>query len=254
VNHEGSTASLKDWIRILKSVPLPPSLLSNRDILTLDPLHHLHNPLFSHVSAPMASRDFIIVRLGDVTDPAAPLEFFPPKGSDELHDALRRAYPHLPNLQSRMREAVIEFYLEERSAEESFPSQVTPDMMELSFIPSPDSSFGASAAPTIYTPPSTEDVLSSSAQTPTSATPSQQDLMTVWTLPTSAQAKIHRRRNMTADEKLKYKAKRLTGACEDCRRRRRKVSEDRISTIYLSCLSFLSSSPSRVVIPLAISR
>ena len=171
----------------------------------------------------MASRDFVIVRLGDINDPTAPLEFFPPKGSDELHDALKRAYPDLPNLQLRMREAVIEFYLEEKNAEDSLASQVSPDMMDSTFIPSPDSSFGTSAPATIYTPLSTEEVPSSSAETPASAAPSQQDLMSVWTLPTSAQTKIHRRRNMTADEKVKYKAKRISGACDDCRRRRRRV-------------------------------
>lgn len=177
----------------------------------------------------MASRDFSIVRVGDINDAAAPLEFYPPKGSDELHDALKKAYPHLPNLQSRMREAVIEFYLKEQSADEDFSTQFTPDMMGSNFIPSPDCSFSASAADTIYTPP-TADEASSSAQTPSSIAPSQQDLMNVWTLPTSTQAKIHKRRNMTAEEKVKYKAKRLTGACEDCRRRRRKV---RASSIIL---------------------
>lgn len=170
-----------------------------------------------------SNHDFFIIRMGDINDPAAPLEFYPPKGSDELHDALKRAYPHLPNLQSRMREAVIEFYLKEQSAEYDFASQPTPDMLGSNFVPSPTSSFGASADPTIYTPSQPEEASSSSAQTPASAAPAQQDLMNVWTLPTSTQTKIHKRRNMTAEEKVKYKAKRLTGACEDCRRRRRKV-------------------------------
>lgn len=171
----------------------------------------------------MASHDFFIVRVGDINDPAAPLEFYPPKGSDELHDALKKAYPALPNLQSRMREAVIEFYMQEQSADQDFLTQVTPDMMDSSFIPSPDSSFSTGAAPTIYTPSTGEDAASSSVQTPSSAALAQQELMNVWTLPTSTQTKIYRRRNMTAEEKVKYKAKRLAGACDDCRRRRRKV-------------------------------
>lgn len=191
----------------------------------------------------MASHDFFIIRMGDINDPAAPLAFYPPKGTDELHDALKRAYPHLPNLQARMREAVIEFYLKEQSADYDFASQTTPDMNILgsNFVPSPTSSFSANADPTVYTPP-IEEASSSSAQTPASTAPAQQDLMNVWTLPTSTQTKIHKRRNMTTEEKVKYKAKRLTGACDDCRRRRRKVCHILLLPYFipftLSLLSF----------------
>jgi len=168
----------------------------------------------------MANYDFFITRMGDPTDPTAPLEFYPPKGSDELHDALKRAYPHLPSLQARMTEAVIEFYLKEQDVytELLHCSPHTTTSVSPSILSSDASSFMS----TIYTPPAMEATPSSSDVT-SSSTPSQRDLMNVWSLPTSTQAKIHKRRNMTAGEKIKYKAKRLTGACHDCRRRRRKV-------------------------------
>lgn len=166
----------------------------------------------------MANYDFFITRIGD--DPTAPLEFYPPKGSDELHDALKRAYPHLSSLQARMREAVIEFYLREQGSYSEL-LHYTPDTT-MSVSPSNLSSNELSFVSTSYTPPTMESTPNSSDAT-SSSTPSQKDLMNVWTLSTSTQAKIHKRRNMTAEEKIKYKAKRLAGACNDCRRRRRKV-------------------------------
>jgi len=164
----------------------------------------------------MANYDFFITRIRD--DPTAPLEFYPPKGSDELHDALKRAYPHLPTLQTRMREAVIEFYHREQDPYREL-LHYTPDTTT-SVSPSNLSSNELSFVST-YTPPTMESTPNSSDAT--SSTPSQQDLMNVWTLSTSTQTKIHKRRNMTAEEKRQYKAKRLVGACNDCRRRRRKV-------------------------------
>ena len=165
----------------------------------------------------MANYDFFIARLGDPADPAAPLEFYPPKGSDELHDALKRAYPHLPSLQARMRQAVIEFYLREQD-----PYAELLHYTPMSVSPSHLSSNEFSSISTADTPPPMKSTPSSSDAT-SSSTPSQQDLMNVWTLSNSTQTKIHKRRNMTAEEKIKYKAKRLAGACNDCRRRRRKV-------------------------------
>ncbi len=193
----------------------------------------------------MANFDFFITRIGDAADPTAPLEFYPPVGSDELHDALKRAYPHLPSLQARMREAVIEFYLTEQDPFGQSLHHTLDTTMSVS--PSNLSSNESSFVSTVYTPPAVESTPSSSEAT--SSTPSQQDLMNVWTLPTSTQAKIHKRRNMTAEEKIKYKAKRLAGACDDCRRRRRKVrtesgfvSVTHSHFIYQSLLPVLYSS------------
>ena len=50
--------------------------------------------------------------------------------------------------------------------------------------------------------------------------------MDVWSLPSKPAAKIHTRRNMTPEEKKAYKAKRLAGACADCKRRRRKCDHE----------------------------
>ena len=174
------------------------------------------------------SHNFIITRVGEAGDPTAPLDFFPPKGSDELHEALKEAYPHLPTLQSRMREAVIEFCLAEQREEEArqlFSPQLT-NTTTPDYLPSPGSSFTSA----ISTPPNAQCLTTQMARQVSGGAPTQSDLMDVWSLPTSTQAKIHKRRNMTNEEKVMYKAKRLVGACDDCRRRRRKVSISNISS------------------------
>ena len=65
------------------------------------------------VQAEMA--DYIIYRDSPPGqfDPTAPLDFYPPKGSDELFDALRAKFPHLTTHSARMRQAVIEFLVDE---------------------------------------------------------------------------------------------------------------------------------------------
>merc|ERR1711939_67679 len=51
---------------------------------------------------------------GQPFDPTSPPVFFPPKDSDELFDALRAKYPHTKTHSERMRDAIIEFLLNER--------------------------------------------------------------------------------------------------------------------------------------------
>ena len=167
------------------------------------------------------------IQRADPTDPCSALEFFPPKGSDELHIALMQSYPHLKNLQSRMRQAVIEFHLGEQQQDEfdatntpAISNQTTPE-----YLPSPISSF----ASTMGTPLTTQNQFTPSAAGPSRSLPSQEQLMTVWSLP-STQAKVHKRRNMTDAEKIAYKAKRIEGACSDCKRRRRRCDHNSNST------------------------
>jgi hypothetical protein len=181
----------------------------------------------------MASRNFFIT-WADPTNPAMGLDFFPPKGSDELHEALREYYPHLKNLQARMQAAVIEFYVEQNSIDAAIMSPQSPE----EYFASPNSTSFTSSISTpqtqplqvqypspISVPSSAVTGPTSPASAPVSATtepPKQADLMTVWTLTSNPDARIHKRRNMTDAEKLAYKQKRLEGACADCKRRRRK--------------------------------
>jgi hypothetical protein len=173
-------------------------------------ISHLKYSALSDPHSPMARSFFITRASANSEDPTA-LEFFPPKGSDELHEALKEAFPFEANLAARMRAAVIEFLLHEQQAE-----QLTPVSSE--YLPSPQSTFVSTTMPS-------PAIGSSQEQLPRRqiAATGQEALMDVWSLPNKPQAKIHTRRTMTSDEKKAYKQKRLIGACADCKRRRRKV-------------------------------
>jgi hypothetical protein len=167
---------------------------------------------------------FFITRVaapGEPLDMCAPLEFWPPKGSDALHEALKVAYPNEANLSSRMRQAVIDFLLTEQQSEkqeeyQQFQSPVSADTLSPEYLPSPQSTF-------VFTIPSPSNSGTQISQQ-LSAPPAQQEMMAVWSLPTTPGAtKIHTRRTMTAEERKAYKQKRLIGACAECKKRRRKV-------------------------------
>jgi hypothetical protein len=162
----------------------------------------------------MAARNFFITWV-DAANPAMGLDFFPPKGSDELFEALKEYYPHHKNLQARMQAAVIDFYLEQSTVDSDLMLPQSPD-----YLASPNSTSFASSMSTPMTQPL--QMQPASPGVASSSAPKQEDLMTVWTLPSNPEAKIHKRRTMTDAEKVAYKAKRVEGACAECKRRRRK--------------------------------
>jgi hypothetical protein len=199
------------------------------------------------------------IQRSDPTDPCSALLFTPPKGSDELHEALKVTYPQFDNLQARMRAAVIDFYLYEQQ-QESMATQfhnsptvsdhTSPDYSfnmtpftttEMSFPNTPQishdtspelMSFSLNSLPSDM--PSLFPQVSAASQPSTTspatdahaAMPTQEELSTVWALPSRPEAKVHKRRCMTAAEKLAYKQKRVDGACADCKRRRRKCKHN----------------------------
>lgn len=68
------------------------------------------------------ARRFFISRIPDANgeiDPTGNLEFIPAKDSDELYEALKESFPQFRTHKERMREAVIEFHLQERDAEQA---------------------------------------------------------------------------------------------------------------------------------------
>ncbi|KAF2403922.1 hypothetical protein EJ06DRAFT_299497 [Trichodelitschia bisporula] len=186
------------------------------------------------------ARDFSITRRqagpGEALDPTASLEFWPAKGSDELFEALKKAYPHLPNQAARMRQAVIDFLLDEQREENWLQEQaqsVTNPPSQSQYLPSPEltfvSSTGSIPSPTTssHTPQPASESSKSSASTPQSSKlPALKDCMHEWSLPSKNQPKLHHRRAMTSKEKEAYKMKRISGACADCKRKRRKCSHD----------------------------
>jgi hypothetical protein len=122
-----------------------------------------------------------------------------------------------------MRQAVINFHLSEAQAD-----FVESEFIQDEYLPSPQSSFMSNVpSPSTSAPVSRQ--ANSTSRGPTDP-PAQEELMDVWCLPSKPAAKIHTRRNMTPEEKKAYKAKRLAGACADCKRRRRKCDHDSSSS------------------------
>lgn len=184
------------------------------------------------------------VPAGQLYDPTAPLAFFPPKDSDELFDALRAKFPHLKSHSERMRDATIEFLLEERHAE-SLSATVSPAMPSLydsmadtspwqqswpsasmTTLSSPDMTnlatpaFGDSPKPQI---PQLARQQSYAATPSETQTPAIDQMTSVFSLSTSEQPKQRVRRKMTEAEKVEYRKRRIVKACEKCSKRKRKV-------------------------------
>ena len=177
---------------------------------------------------------------GNPYDPAA-LEFYPPKDSDELFDALRSKYPHIKSHAERMRDAVIEFLIQERQAEQ----MPTPQTLDTSTTTSPwqpsfpslcseSSNFSSPETPALATPTFTNSPqpphLNRQFSTETSVAPSSEpsppalnQMTGVFSLSDSTQPKQRIRRKMTEAEKVEYRKRRIAKACEKCSKRKRKV-------------------------------
>jgi hypothetical protein len=198
----------------------------------------------------MAARNFFIC-WADNADPTKGLDFFPPKGSDELYEALKEYYPHHKNLQSRMQSAIIDFYVEQQSLDADMTASLVQSPIDMDSMDTMATSPDSTTFDSSFSTPMTQSLSSASP-----ALPKQEDLMQVFTLSSHPSAKIHKRRNMTDAEKQAYKQKRVEGACSDCRRRRRKCthstedpsnqSSSRRSTKRKSSISSSRSSASKM--------
>lgn len=178
---------------------------------------------------------------GEPSDPTSPLLFFPPKGSDELFDALRTAFPHLKSHSERMRDAIIQFLLEERQEE---LLRTSPALTMDGTAPTTTTWLSASSSSASASVSSSPDLLdfatpSSLATSPqtlppqltrtasvaasSQASPPSLDQMTgVFSLSAESQPKQHMRRKMTEAEKVEYRKRRIVKACDKCAKRKRK--------------------------------
>ncbi|WPH01408.1 Hypothetical protein R9X50_00425300 [Acrodontium crateriforme] len=206
--------------------------------------------------------------LGQQYDPTAPPVFFPAKDSDELFDALRTKFPHVKSHSERMRDAIIEFLMEERQAEAlAVSTQPSPDMA-LDSLDSLDtspwqqswpsmSSGSGSASPetfdlsfdksrTVHRQASNTTSNSGATQP---STPQIEDMTGVFCLSTSAQPKQRLRRKMTEAEKIEYRKRRIVKACDKCAKRKRKCQHNQpemesIATKATNKISKTRTSPS----------
>jgi hypothetical protein len=181
---------------------------------------------------------------GQLYDPTATLAFFPPKDSDELFDALRAKFPHLKSHSERMRDATIEFLLQERDAE-ALSANVSPAMPSLYDSQAETSpwqhSWPSVSMTTLSSPEMTNFATpafgnspkqqiphlmrsQSSTATPSDAqTPALDSMTSVFSLSTTEQPKQRVRRKMTDLEKVEYRKRRIVKACDACSKRKRKV-------------------------------
>lgn len=170
-------------------------------------------------------RDYTAV---DATDPraAVPLAFFPDKDSDELHDALRARYPHLRTHTERMRDAMLDFLMEESTSPEDLSAITSPWQHSISNSPSETTS------------PSFD---SDMARTASNESTHMAPMTTVFSLKSSQPPKQRTRRKMTETEKAEYRKRRQMKACEKCAKRKRKVSSSclecygKLTSILLQC-------------------
>jgi hypothetical protein len=180
---------------------------------------------------------------GQLYDATAPLAFYPAKDSDELFDALRAKFPHLKSHSDRMRDATIEFLLQEREAE-SLSANVSPAMptlydsmtdnspwqqswpsVSMTTLSSPEMTNLATPSFDYSPQPQIPHMMrqQSSAATPSDAqTPALDSMTSVFSLSTTKQPQQRVRRKMTPDEKADYRKRRIVKACESCSKRKRK--------------------------------
>lgn len=178
-------------------------------------------------------------------DPTALPVFFPPKDSDELFYALRAKFPHAKTHSERMRDAIIEFLMEERQAEllSAISRTITAETTTTSPWPQSYTSFSSGSGSTWSSPetlnlatptfgnsphpqaPQLSRQFSTAGSIATSAEPSPPalDRMTgVFSLSSTEQPKQRIRRKMTEAEKAEYRKRRIVKACDKCAKRKRK--------------------------------
>lgn len=188
---------------------------------------------------------------GEAYDATSPLSFFPPKGSDELFDALREAFPLLKTHSERMRDAIIQFLLEERQGEQFELSPAT--TMESSQVTWPSVSSGSASvfsSPDLLnfpTPASFSDspqLQQTSTATSSQPSPPSLDQMTgVFSLSSNPQPKQRVRRKMTEAEKIEYRKRRIVKACDKCAKRKRKCPHNQAEMKTIPTPSTKSTSP-----------
>lgn len=216
-----------------------------------------------HMPAPT----FLIYRPsppGQAYDPTIAPVFFPPKDSDELFDALRAKYPHVKTHSERMRDAMIDFLVQERLEQQAAPPAAAPpasaDCCGALPVSDPDTaspwpplwpSMSSGSTSTLSSPETQElgtprfgtspqiQLLqkmdrqssasgSTTASSPAAApTPHRLEQMTgVFSVSASAQPKQRVRRKMTDAEKVEYRKRRLAKACDKCAKRKRKCQHN----------------------------
>jgi len=193
---------------------------------------------------------------GEAYDATSPLSFFPPKGSDELFDALRESFPYLKTHSERMRDAIIQFLLEERQGEQGEQGEqfeLSPaTTMESSQVTWPSVSSGSASVfsspdllnfptPASFDSPRLQQTSTASSSQP--SPPSLDQMTGVFSLSSNPQPKQRIRRKMTEAEKIEYRKRRIVKACDKCAKRKRKCPHNQAEMKTIATPSTKSTSP-----------
>jgi hypothetical protein len=186
-------------------------------------------------------------------DPFAGIEFHPPLRSDALFDALRRAYPKGRTHGSRIKEATIGFLVGELELERSqgntptvVPTDTTPqqeqsleqddvgklDAMAKSSVRHAIGATGEYSAtvsePTVDSTRDADRNLEVQTLSPTTTrkmktSEAYEGLTFVWNAADGSTRQPRSKRTMTEVELAEYRLRRLIGACNVCKPKKRKV-------------------------------
>jgi hypothetical protein len=177
-------------------------------------------------------------------DPLASICFDPPADSAELHDALARIYPECATHEARIRDAIINYLIEERSNEavsggwctlKSGLNSTQPDGDNKSINSDstlqPRGSAPKEASKRIETKTeldskSTIHTISTTTEAEKNSSHKWKSMTSVWNPFNRKLSKRGRSTPMTAEEKAEYRKIRKQGACGDCKKRKRKCSDD----------------------------
>lgn len=188
----------------------------------------------SNMPSQMTTPGFFLYRTsttGESFDPTAAIQFYPAKDSDELFDALRAAYPATKTHSERMRDAVIDFLMRERT-EEQAKNNVASTPSTWSSWPSNSSSSSNLSSPDLIdlaTPASVASPMPSMSRElsrSSNGNASLEQMTGVFSLSSGSQPKTRIRRKMTDSEKAEYRKRRIVKACDKCSKRKRKCQHN----------------------------
>ena len=189
---------------------------------------------------------FRVFRLGDATaDPLAGIAFDPPRQSPELRHALLLAYPHSSTHEARIRDAIIDFLVSERNVENAACLPAHEHLFDLVDYDD-DQPLGdlelTTSSPMLDMTPTLDEIhreIQSVAsrlddferRSDHSASSAWKSMTSTWNPFNRKITKRGRKTPMTSEEKQEYRKIRKQGACNDCRKRKRKCSDDHGATL-----------------------
>lgn len=175
------------------------------------------------------TRGYRISRKPDQLDDSLDsFEWQPPKESDELYEALKSVFPKGTTHRYRMRDALIDFLLQEREEERESQKITTTTIKPIAELNDATTWVKSTSDSEPQVALSGNEVSSNipngQLSLPRKKKPKDWDSMTVvWTSENGLAKEPRSKRTMTEEEKKEYQLRRVRGACVSCKKKKRKV-------------------------------